>query len=257
MNPIELKNVDVLIEQQKILNNINFTVKRGEMIGLIGPNGSGKSTLLRAITTLLPISKGTILLEGKNESSYNQKERAKLMSYVPQETLLTFDFKARDVVAMGRHVYGSVFKSESKEDIEAIDWAMQVTKTAPLADQSILSLSGGQRQLVMIAKALAQDTPLILLDEPISALDVYYQLHILELLKKLCEQGRTMIVVLHDLNLAARFCQHLILLNEGEIQTCGTPESVLTTDRLADIYHIQANIKRDAAVDAITITPFL
>lgn len=257
MIPIQLNNVDVIIDDQKILQDITFSVKQGCLLGLIGPNGSGKSTLLKAIATLLPTMSGKILIENEEHLSYSQKALAKKMSYVPQETFLAFDFSARDVVAMGRHIYGSVFKSETKKDRQRIEWAMQKTKTLPLMHQSVLNLSGGQRQLVMIAKALAQDTPIMLLDEPISALDVHYQLHILSLLKELCEQGQTMIVVLHDLNLAARFCHRLLLLNNGAIKKHGIPEEVLTEHVLKEVYHVQADIRKDPSVNAITITPFI
>lgn len=257
MIPIRLDHVDVMIDEQKILHDISFSVEKGCLLGLIGPNGSGKSTLLKTIATLLPAASGKVLIDDENHLSYSQKTLAKKMSYVPQETLLAFDFSARDVVAMGRHVYGSVFKGETKKDKERIEWAMKKTKTDPLSHQSVLNLSGGQRQLVMIAKALAQDTPIMLLDEPISALDVYYQLHILSLLKELCEQGQTMIVVLHDLNLAARFCHRLLLLNDGSIREYGTPEEVLTERTLKEVYHVQSDIRKDPSVDALTITPFI
>src|SRR5690625_1888288 len=251
MSLIQLNHVDVTIDEKQILHDISFSVNQGELLGLIGPNGSGKSTLLKAIATLIPTISGDILIDNTKHLSYSQKHLAKKMSYVPQETLSAFDFTARDVVAMGRHVYGSVFKSETKKDRQRIEWAMEMTKTLPLMHQSVLNLSGGQRQLVMIAKALAQDTPIMLLDEPISALDVHYQLHILSLLKELCEQGQTMIVVLHDLNLAARFCHRLLLLNHGRIQAYGTPEEVLTEQILKDVYHVQADIRKDPSVNAI------
>src|SRR5699024_9853806 len=129
----------------------------------------------------------------------------------PQDTAIGFNFNARDVVAMGRHVYGSAFKGEKQDDTRKVEWAMKQTNTLHLAEESVLNLSGGQRQLVIIAKALAQDTPIILLDEPISALDIYYQLHVLTLLKRLCKKGKTMIVVLNDFNLASRFLVNLFI----------------------------------------------
>lgn len=257
MISVQLKNVDVTIDQKKILQNIEFSVDRGCFLGLIGPNGSGKTTLLKSIANLLPIRTGSILIHHKDQTTYSQKAIAKQMSYVPQETVIGFDFKARDIVAMGRHVHNSFFKGETLEDAEKVEWAMSQTKTLHLADQSVLSLSNGQRQLIIIAKALAQDTPIILLDEPISALDIYYQLHILSLLKRLCAQGKTIIVVLHDLNLAARFCDQLLLLSKGTIQKQGHPEEVLTERLLKKIYHIQASIREDPLIDSMTITPFI
>ncbi|HLR75428.1 MAG TPA: ABC transporter ATP-binding protein [Virgibacillus sp.] len=257
MMSVQVKDVDVVIDRHKILKDIQFSVEQGSFLGLIGPNGSGKSTLLKSIATLLPIETGNIAIAGLDQDAYTQKDLAKQISYVPQETVIGFDFTARDVVAMGRHVHSSFFQGETEVDIQKIEWAMEQTQTSHLADQSVLSLSTGQRQLIIIAKALAQDTPIILLDEPISALDIYYQLHILSLLKRLCDQGKTIIVVLHDLNLASRFCDQLLLLSEGMVQKHGHPEEVLTTQLLKKIYHVQATIRTDHLLDSVTITPFL
>lgn len=257
MMPIQLKNVHVTIEQKSILENIDLTVNKGEFIGLIGPNGSGKSTLLKSILTLLPIQNGDIFINGKQIHALTQKDLAKQISYVPQETVVSFDFPSKEIVAMGRHPYHTFFKSESDEDKMMVERAMNQTNTLHLADKSILSLSSGQRQLIMIAKGIAQDTPIILLDEPISALDIYYQLHILSLLKNLSENGKTMIIVLHDLNLAARFCDKLLLLKDGRIQQYGLPEEVLTESLLKSVYHIQPNIRKDNLIRALMITPTL
>lgn len=257
MTALQLKNVNISIEKKDILYDIGFSIKKGTLLGLIGPNGSGKSTLLKSIATLLPLKTGNIIINNKAQHLYSQKELATQMSYVPQETVIGFDFNAWDIVAMGRHIYGSVFKGETAEDIAKIKWAMEQTQTYHFAEQSILNLSGGQQQLIMIAKALAQDTPIILLDEPISALDVFFQLHILALLQKLCEQGKTIIIVLHDLNLASRFCDKLLLLNEGKIQKYGSPQKVLTEPLLRKIYHINAKVRKDQLVNCMTVTPFL
>lgn len=253
-----LQDIDVSIGQKDILHKINFSVEQGTMLGLIGPNGSGKSTLLKTVASLLPAKKGSLIINGKNQAEYTHKSLAKQMSYVPQETVIGFDFDAWDIVSMGRHVYGSTFSSETEKDIQIVQWAMEQTETLHLAEQSILNLSGGQRQLIMIAKALAQDTPIILLDEPISQLDVYYQLHILSLLKDLCEkEKKTMIVVLHDLNLASRFCDQLLLLQDGKIQKHGLPEHILTKALLKQVYQVNAFIKQDEVIKSTTVTPFL
>lgn len=257
MTSVQIKNLDVTIDNHHILHDISFSVQQGCFLGLIGPNGSGKSTLLKSIASLVPTQNGEITINNKSQSSYTQKELAKQMSYVPQETVIAFDFTARDVVSMGRHVYSSVFSRESEADTQMVERAMQLTKTMHLVDKPVLSLSGGQRQLIMIAKALAQDTPIILLDEPISALDIYYQLHILSLLKQLCENGKTIIIVLHDLNLATRFCDQLLLLNEGKIEQYGCSEEVLTEPLLKKTYNIKASIRLDQLIDSITITPFI
>lgn len=257
MTTIQLENVHVTLDSKEVLHGIDFKVEKGQFLGLIGPNGSGKTTLVKAIANLLPIQKGEITIQQKDHLAYNQKEFAKQIGYVPQETVVGFDFIAREIVAMGRHVHGSFFKRETREDRQTVETAMKETKTIHLAEQSVLSLSGGQKQLIMIAKALAQDTPIILLDEPISALDIYYQVHILSLLKRLCAEGRTIIIVLHDLNLAARFCDELLLLNDGKVQKHGRPEEVLDQSLLKKIYHIQAKVRKDELTNSMTVTPFL
>lgn len=255
--PIQLENIYVNIAKKNILKNINFTVEKGSITGVIGPNGSGKSTLLKAIANILPTSSGLITVNGKKQRAYRQKEMAKQLSYVPQDTAIGFDFKVKDIVAMGRYVYGSFLKGDDQADEDKIKSAMEQTNTLNLANESVLSLSGGQRQLVIIAKALAQDTPIILLDEPISALDIYYQIHVLSLLKELVRKGKTIIIVLHDLNIASRFCDQLLLLNQGEVEEYGSSKKVLTTALLKKVYHIETKVRADPLVDSITVTPFI
>lgn len=256
MTAIHLKDVNVSIQHKRILKEIHMTVQKGDFLGLIGPNGSGKTTLLKTIANILTPDRGEIFIQNRIQHSYTNKELAKCISYVPQETSIEFNFRTQDIVAMGRYVHRSFF-SRSQEDADKVMWAMEVTNTLPLLDRSILQLSGGQRQLVMIAKALAQDTPILLLDEPIASLDVYYQLHILHLLKKLSEEGRTIVIVLHDLNLASRFCRHLVLLNEGSIQSFGTPKDVMTQPLLQQIYHVHAHVEKDERIGAWIVTPYL
>lgn len=257
MMPLQINDIDVKIGQKTILQQVKFNIHKGEFFGLIGPNGSGKSTLLKTIASIQKAQHGTIKIHDLPQRTFSNKELAKEISYVPQETIVGFDFKAIDIVRMGRHVYSTLFKNDTKEDETIVHWALEQTGTLHLKDQSIQRLSGGQRQLIMIAKALAQDTPIILLDEPISALDVYYQLKVLTMLQALCEQGKTIIIVLHDLNLASRFCNKLLLLNDGRVQKLGTPEEVLTETLLNDIYHINSYIEKNNYTNCVSVTPFL
>src|SRR5690625_4767863 len=183
---IQINDLSVSLNEKTILKDINVIVRQGEFFCLIGPNGSGKTTLLKTIAQLIPFKTGKIKIAGNDQSSYNYKAMARQLSYVPQDTRMDFNFNVKDIVMMGRHAYGNFFnRREVDEDI--VKKAMIATNTWKFKNQSILNLSGGQRQLVFIAKAIAQDTPLILLDEPISALDIYYQMHILKLLKSLTE----------------------------------------------------------------------
>lgn len=257
MTSVQLNDIHVTIDQKSIIQGLSGLIKSGTFLGLIGPNGSGKTTLLKTIATILPLQAGEILIAGKNIYAYPPKKRAQLMSYVPQETNVSFDFQAKEVVMMGRHVHQSFFGGETELDRKKVEWALDRTETTHLANHSILSLSSGQRQLMMIAKALAQDTPIMLLDEPISALDIYHQLHILSLLKKLAKEGKTIIIVLHDLNLAARYCDDLILLKNGEIQVSGPPTKVFTRSMLKHVYGIDAHIEKHSLLESISITPFM
>lgn len=251
---IEISNLNVTLGEKHILRDIDMQVKQSEFFGLIGPNGSGKTTLLKTIAGLLPFNSGEIAIAGDPQSSFKAKALARQLSYVPQDTHIDFNFNVKDIVGMGRHAHGS-FLSRNDSNEQIVREAMEATNTWRFAEESILNLSGGQRQLVFIAKALAQDTPLILLDEPISALDVYYQMLILKLLKQLTEQGKTVIVVLHDLNLAARFCSKMLLLREGEVEAYGTCEEVLTKHTLKETYYIEAKVREDKLINALNVTP--
>lgn len=257
MIPLSIQGVDVTLGKKKVLHNLHFVGEKGKVIGLIGPNGSGKSTLLKTIAKMLPTSTGRIEIQQKNQSSYSRKELAKEISYVPQDTTISFDFTVRDIVTMGRHVYSSLFRGNQPTDEQMVAWAMDRTYTTHLENRSVLHLSGGQRQLVIIAKALAQNTPILLLDEPIAALDIYYQLHILDLLRQLSKEGRTVIIVLHDLNLASRFCDQLVLLHEGRVKQIGSSEVVLTETWMKKVYDVNARIEHDVHTRAVTITPYV
>lgn len=250
---INIANLSVTLGEKKILKEIDLSVRKGELFGLIGPNGSGKTTLLKTLAKLIPFEQGNIQILGKDQMTYKHKEMARILSYVPQDTMIDFDFNVKDIVAMGRHAHRSFFNRHADDEV-IIKQAMMDTNTWRFIDKSISNLSSGQRQLVFIAKALAQDTPIILLDEPIAALDIYYQIHILKLLKSLTKKGKTVIIVLHDLNLAARFCNRLFLLKEGKIKSSGSIKNVLTKKTLKETYHIDATIRVDDVIKSINIT---
>lgn len=251
---ITVNQVVVRVPGKDILRTISVEVEKGDFIGLIGPNGSGKSTLLKTMASLkIPVS-GSVQIQGFESVDLKPKEMARLVSYVPQDTTIEFDFTVEDIVKMGRHIHTTRFAPDSKQDEVKVEEAMRWTGISSLKERSILSLSGGQRQLVFIAKALAQDTPILLLDEPISALDIHYQLHVLMMLKKLVMEGKTVIVVLHDLNLAARFCSKLLLLQNGEVRDFGKPEQVLTQMAVDDTYEVESDIRKHEVIEAVTVT---
>jgi len=225
---------------QKTLSNISFSVSRGELLGIIGPNGSGKSTLLKIISGILKPGKGNIVLLGENLNKFSIKKISKFVSVVSQDTWIAFNFKAKEVVFMGRIPYISRIKGETLEDYRISREAMVKTQSLPLSEKNIQKISGGERQRVFIAKALAQTPQLLLLDEFTSHLDLNYKYEMLNLLKKaLKEEGLTIISVFHDLNLASIASNRLILLNEGNIEKIGTPQEVLNEENLQKVYGVK------------------
>lgn len=232
--------------EQLIVKNLSVTIPDKKITTIIGSNGCGKSTLLKAITRIIPHQSGSVLLDGKNISKENTKSLAKKMAILPQTPDSTSGLTVSELVSYGRFPYQNGFGRLTKKDYEVVEWALVVTGTADYKHRPVDALSGGQRQRVWIAMALAQETEIIFLDEPTTYLDMAHQLEILELLQKLNhEQERTIIMVLHDLNQAARFADYIIALKDGEIVKAGTCEEVITQDVLRQIFEIDAVIGQD------------
>jgi len=234
---IELKDVSLGYDHRVILNNINFKVVPGEILGLIGPNGSGKSTLLKGITRLINIFSGHIFIDGQDIKSIKRGELARLVATVPQNPVLPEAFTAFEMVLMGRTPWLGLLRYEGEKDM-AIAWqAMEATKTEVFADRRVGELSGGERQRLIIARALTQQPKVLLLDEPTAHLDINHQVEILDLVKSLCnEQSLAVIAALHDLNLAAQYCDWLVMLNGGGIHSEGIPPDVLTAQNIKEVY---------------------
>jgi len=225
---------------REILSDINFSLSRGELLGIIGPNGSGKTTLLKIISGILKPNKGDIMFLDQNLNSLSIEKIAKFISVVPQDTWVTFNFRAKEVVFMGRLPYISRLKGETFEDYQISQEAMKKTHSLPLSENNIQEISGGERQRVFMAKALAQTPQLLLLDEFTSHLDLNFRYEMLNLLKKaLKEEELTIISVFHDLNLASIASHRLILLNEGKIEKIGTPQEVLNEENLQKAYGVK------------------
>ena len=237
-NILTLKEIDFSYNHQhKTLSNINFTVARGEFWGIIGPNGSGKTTLLKIISGILKPNKGRVFFQNQDLNNLSRGEIAKLISLVPQDTWVSFNFKVKEIVFMGRLPYIARWKGETLEDYRISKEAMEKTQSLPLAEKNIFHISGGERQRVFLAKALAQTPKLLLLDEFASHLDLNYQYEMLKLLKNaLKDEGLTIISVFHDLNLASISSHRLLLLKEGKIEKVGIPEEVLTSENLQRVY---------------------
>ena len=234
---LEIKNLICGYNSKFFLQNINFEVTRGELVGIIGPNGSGKTTLLRAITRVLKPKSGEILLEGTNIWQLPLKELAKTTAVVSQSPETGF-MSVEEFVLLGRipHYEGFQFL-ETKSDLEIAGRCMELTDTFKLKDQPMNQLSGGERQLALVARALTQEPELLLLDEPTAHLDITHQVGILDLIKRLNKElALTVIMVLHDLNLASEYCNRLILINNGQIHKTGRPEEVLTYRIIEEVY---------------------
>lgn len=243
---IKVNNLTFAYGQNLILENITFEVAKKEFLGIIGPNGSGKSTLLRLLANLLKPSKGNIRISDALIHDYSIKELAKIMAVVPEETLITFPFTVEDLVLMGRTPHLSFLESAKSEDLKIIERVSRQTDIKHLSHRLINELSSGERQRVFIAQALAQEPRILLLDEPTAHLDINHQMEIFNLLKDLqTANGLTIVVVSHDLNLAALYCQKLLLLNKTRIFARGTPEEVITTENLKSVYQANVLVHKD------------
>lgn len=237
---LELINISFKYDEIWALRHITLSVNQGEIMGVIGPNGSGKSTLLRLTSGVLEPNEGRIDLMGKNLHKMNRKEIAKLIGVVPQNLQLSFPFTVLEVVLMGRAPHLKWFQRESKIDFEIVERALSYTNMLDFADRMMDELSGGERQRALIAKALAQEPKLLLLDEPIAHLDINYQFEILDLVRKLNrERGLTVILVSHDINLASEYCDRLALIKAGELFAIGSAKEVITEENIMQVYGIQ------------------
>lgn len=232
--------------ERTIVNDLTLDIPDQQITIIIGPNGCGKSTLLKSMSRIIPHQSGSIYLDGSSISKEDTKSLARKMAILPQTPESAAGLTVGELVSYGRFPYQKGFGRLMKKDIEVIDWALEVTGTASYKYEHVDSLSGGQRQRVWIALALAQETEMIFLDEPTTYLDMAHQLEILELLQKLNkEQSRTIVMVLHDLNHAARFADHLVALKAGSIVKTGTSEEVITKEVLRQVFNIDAAIGRD------------
>jgi len=237
MIELEMRNVSLGYSRHPVLEDITFKASPGEMVGLIGPNGSGKSTVIKALSRLIRPTAGEILVDGKNIASIPRRELACLVGVVPQLPLLPSTFTAFEIVLMGRNPHLGLFQSESRRDWAIAREAMVKTSTSPLANRYINELSGGEIQSLLIARVLVQETSAILLDEPTANLDIGRQVEVLDLIKNLClESSLTVLAALHDLNLAAQYCDRLLLINEGRIHIQGKPAEVITDANIKLVY---------------------
>jgi len=249
MNPksaIETRDLSFGYENRLVLTNMSFSIGAGELVALIGPNGSGKTTLLKLILGLLPPKTGQVSLHDRPLHSYPVKERARLIAYVSQQPALTFPLTSLELVSLGRYPHASRFNFTSA-DAAAVETALHETDSEHLKDRRFDTLSGGERQKILIARALAQSAQVLLLDEPTLHLDLYYQLQILAALKKLCIQQRvTVITVLHDINLVSLFADKALLLSGGALRAFGPVAEVVNESNMRELLGVDMTTNVDA-----------
>jgi iron complex transport system ATP-binding protein len=256
MVELSIKGVDCFYDSTKILENVCFSVGTGTFLGILGPNGSGKTTLLKAISRVLKPRKGAVLLDDSDIYDMKTVDVAKQMAVVPQDSAITFSFTVLDIVLMGRTPHLSRFEVEGEKDLAIAKKAMEFTGTWQLAQRLITELSGGEKQRVIIARALTQEPEVLLLDEPTSHLDVSNQLEIMDLLKQLCDEKKLLIIgVFHDFNLAARYCDSIILLKQGKIVATGKSNETLTSENIKKVFGIDTIVNKHPVTDSLYVIP--
>lgn len=243
MSLLSVDQVSVRLDGQQILREVDFSLSSGAWVGLLGPNGSGKTTLLRAIGALIPFQ-GRILLGGRSVEQLPTQERARRLAYVRQAPSLTFDFTVEELVLLGRAPHRGWLRSYQQADRRRVRAALSRVDLEGFSSRSVLSLSGGELQRVFLAQALVQEADLLLLDEPTSHLDVHYQFAFMEQVRALVEDGRAVLTVFHDLELAAQHAERLLVLHEGRLVEDGAPADVLTPACIADVFGMEARVDR-------------
>lgn len=242
MTTMVARNIGVKIGGRAILDGVGISVEPGRVTGLIGPNGAGKTTLVRALAGLQEISGGEVMLDGEAAAKVPRAVFAQQVAYLPQGAEIHWPLTVERLVALGRLPHLTAFQRPADPDQAAILRAMKETDVTHLADRTVTTLSGGERGRVMIARALAGQPQVLLADEPVAALDPYHQLHVMELLLRTAQTSAAVLVVLHDLVLAARYCTHLVLIDGGKVVTSGPPREVLSEDNLRNVYRVRGRM---------------
>ncbi|GAB3296773.1 ABC transporter ATP-binding protein [Parasphingorhabdus pacifica] len=242
--------------ERVVVDGLDLEVATGTISAVIGPNGCGKSTMLRALGRLMRPKHGGVLLDGKQIHKMSTKEVAKVLGLLPQSPLAPEGLSVADLVARGRHPHQSWYRQWSSDDEQSVAAALELTGIGDLAERTMDELSGGQRQRAWLSMALAQETDLLLLDEPTTYLDLSHQVDVLELVGRLHEEsGRTVVMVLHDLNLAARYADRLVAMRDGAIVSEGTPHEVLTEELLAEVFELDARVIEDPVAGTPMVVP--
>jgi iron complex transport system ATP-binding protein len=253
---LQAASISFAYEKDPVIREVSLDIQAGEFLGIIGPNGSGKSTLLKLIAGILQPNSQQVLFRGTDLQTCNRKKLAQSLAWIPQEQNMPFPFTVAEVVMMGRHPYLSAFMFEGENDFKIVEHAMEQTQTTIFAQRRFNEISGGEKQRVMLASAIAQEPKIMLLDEPTSALDLKYQVELLKILKDLNQPHNvTIVLAMHDLHLASKFCRRLVLLKEGRVVRDGTPEEVLQKKILEEVYEVPVKIFRDESDGSFMISP--
>lgn len=255
--PARLRAEDVTLayDHRVISEGLSVAVPEQSFTVIVGPNACGKSTLLRALSRLLPPTRGNIILDGKNLHSYRPKEAARIVGLLPQSSTAPEGITVEDLVGRGRYPHQGFIRQWSDSDQEAVTRAMASTNVADLASRRVEELSGGQRQRVWAAMALTQETDLLLLDEPTTFLDIAHQIDLLNLFADLHEDGRTLVAVLHDLNHAARYATHLIAMKDGAVVAQGAPAEIVTAELVKEVFGLDCRVVEDPATGTPLVVP--
>lgn len=252
---IELVDVAVCYRERRALDGVSFAIAPGEVVGLLGPNGSGKSTLLRAVSGVLPYERGSIRVLGQEVAATPRRELARRLAVVGQEGRSEFAWSALEVVLLGRHPHLSGLAFESERDVELAHRALARCGAAALADRPLGELSAGERQRVLVARALAQEPRVLLLDEALSSLDLRYQVELCDRVRELAGEGVAVMTVFHDLSLAAEYCDRVALLEEGRLAACGPTAEVLTYARLTRVFATEIYVDVNDLTGGLVVTP--
>ena len=243
---LDINDISFNYNDSPVLDGVTLNVIKGEVIGILGPNGCGKTTLLRNLNKNLLPHQGSVLLDDADMKDISKKEIARSIAVVPQSNEIRFAFTARDIVAMGRMPFMGAFTGESTEDIEIIESAMRRTGITDFKERFINTMSGGERQRVIIARALAQTPSILLMDEPTLHLDISTQFDVLDLVYKLSKEDElTVVIVSHDLPMVVRYCDRLVMLKDHKVFAMGTPEEVLTSENMKAVFNVDAVLEKD------------
>lgn len=246
MNYIQANNLNLAYKEKSVVQNFGLSIKKGTIVGLIGPNGSGKTTVLRALAGLLTPKEGDIQINAQNLNSLSKQKRARIMGWVPQREIFAWSLKVEDIVSLGRAPHRGWLLPFSKHDRRMIHQALMRTELSNFAARPIDELSGGEFQRVLIARALAQEPKILLLDEPTANLDIHHQIQVMDLVQELVKKEKmTAIIAIHDLALAARYCDQLTLIDHGKTRCAGSPAQVLTPENLSAVFGVDAHLYRD------------